>query len=337
MQRLFHEIKTKWLNSQSLERRLQWKSTKELADQIQSLVEELRSELDMEELNLSLKILNQATKLPTPYKKRQFTQTITTLNAEKIIRSFDIDDFNRAYSKLQELKAKGRYLSLKKISNDILTLYKSGIVKFDLDHLHVFIKILQKAVIFYPEFNKLFHKIVTEWYSLKGIDKVDILLKKNGKLPWCEMVIGDPQNEAINLDYDTSSSDMVKLINQNLCYIFRSSRMGFYDDINIQARVVTGPEPLLSEREYRCVYDAGPKINIETSGRIKIFAVGELTDQRSPSLEISVEPGFYNVIVYAFYVKTRKFLSYYICLCKTAGKEENSLLQLPEIAVPEEF
>lgn len=227
-----------------------------------------------------------------------------------------------------------RVKRLRGITFDIKNSYQKGL--FTAEELDLFSQILASAGDTNRSFSAplLASKIIQESLSLKGVTEPEVISKINGtiQLYYPRIWILD-QDSLANIDQSVPLTlferELVTIMNQGNFYLFETGVEGL---TNVQVRVVTGNEPLLSKKEHLYARAAGSSFYLHLpSGRLIVTGVPLGCEPPVASipegLQYTVEPGWYRLKVFCFYIP-KKVESYYIVLCKVEGPQPNQLIAI---------
>lgn len=234
-------------------------------------------------------------------------------NFKPVKKSFS--EISEIWSKIKSLGYREKVKAYRVITFDIKTCYGKGL--YTAEELNFFLKVLATTKMNAPVQNR----ILSEWLELTGYNEVKILRKKNGKVivNTANIIVYDHENFQKISDAFYSKTNDIEMMNTGNVYIFTTRGDGLY---NVQARIVDGPEPLLSAKELKCVIDAGQPYFLHLpSGHL---VIGDFDTLGNPQRGIvqTVEPGYYKINVFHFYIPN-KISSYYVVACKVENPEQN--------------
>jgi len=202
-----------------------------------------------------------------------------------------------------------------------------------LDDLNLYEEILREAVklINFPSACKAgLSKIAFLRLQVMGIPEPKISLKKNIELPTdiANFVIRDPTLPEYSLE-ETKVQTLTRMNNGEF-FCFSTGADGWF---NVQLRLVEGPEPILTLKEYKRVQESSQEAIIQIpSGKIIISGYGNeaISEDATLAGSLEVPPGFYKMRVFVFTFPTDDF-SYYVVFARTDKFTPNALLEIDSI------
>ena len=252
----------------------------------------------------------------------------------KKLPQIKIKTFNqiqKEWHNIQQLDIRDRIKAMKTLGFDIYNSYKKD--QASRNELQLYIKILQEIIhspANTPRYRILLNKITAQWLQVTGNDKAEVISKKVGKIPVESglIMIGDPAYmPSIQDDMDrVSEKDLLNVVNSHRAFFFGTGGDGIF---NVQIRIINAYEPVVSENEYRWVFDTSQKaiVNV-SSGTISVSDLLGLDSEDAISQKI--ENGHYKITVFSFSIP-RKLDSFYIVLSKTDEVEIDNLNSIDEL------
>lgn len=216
------------------------------------------------------------------------------------------------YALIVSLPPKERFHKLKALAHRI----GANLDELNESEIHLALQIVQTAIKvsgFPQALTRIRSKLIQQKIKQLGISEITIQKKKNYQIAVESgtIVVGDPSIASKFNFTHFDESELLSFMQQQKGLVFGTGGDGVFDT---QLRLVNGPEPLLTEKEYRCMVGASDVSNIEViTGKIGIADLGNLTNSTST---LEIENGKYKTCVYLFDNK-KGFRSFYIVLSKT--------------------
>ena len=245
-------------------------------------------------------------------------------NPHTKIKSFP--ELQQEWQSIQALDLKSQMKALRTIGHEIMLSYQQQ--GAELAQLEFYIKVMRKVVktSSVPEkASRFLSKLIIAWLQQTGNANVDIVLKKATKLLLVSgaIMIKDASYA------ECADTSLLPLLNQGKLFMFGTGTDGV---VNVQLRVVDGPEPVLTAKEYKFVADSSePAIIHIPSGGLLVADPASLGSQDN-ALSATISAGNYKVSVY-FFAIPNKLQSFYIVLAKTDQEPINTLTRIYQFEV----
>lgn len=248
-----------------------------------------------------------------------------------------LEELPQAYLKLQTLDTRSRFNAIKTLAHQIHQHYSKDAAS--IEAMELYIKLLKETIKFHGNrYAKLLNKIIGDWLEKTGNANAQILQKKNGKfVPSYPSFINDAyiaiasmnwfnQNE---FEFESSERDYLQHIRQNKAFIFNYQPVE--EPCHFQIRLVDADEPVLTAKEYKQVISSSEICTIDIDHPTLLISDPVIKNQarmNETEMKFAIEPGFYKIVVYQFYVP-KKTEFFYITLSKTETLSPNEGLHLP--------
>lgn len=174
--------------------------------------------------------------------------------------------------------------------------------------------------------NAILTKMTRTYLRLSGSEEPTIVLKKSSKINIDAGTIAVGDRSFQSESFDPLEKELLRRINLGECFFFDTGGDWLF---NFQLRLVIGSEPVLSEKEYKCVIDSTPCVILQCPSGKLVIEDGFISTM-DWGIETDIPPGNYKC--QAYHLRLRGVFSFYIVLAKTEADAVNHETELPSLA-----
>lgn len=236
----------------------------------------------------------------------------------------ELDQLARHYWQMAcaEKDYRSRQKLLKRSSHYAGHAFKSGIE--DPDALRLYMDIARETALVHssPQDERRKLTLITaRWLTVTGAGEHSVLARSKGKvaLETATFGLGDVGLAPDVMDQPWSDAEMVALMSKGQRLFFGT---GFDGLLRSELRIIDGPEPVLSEKEYKKLSSSTPTVILEApTGRIALADYALMTKPWSPGPErdwdlvvIEAPPGNYKASAFGFSTSRSNSVIAVLCL-----------------------